>query len=117
ALGYRGVADVALVSGRLDDAAKAYEHNLQLTPNAPIPQIGLHDIELLRERWPEANARAQKLAGTNDSFSRALGGTGLALNVEARWLLATSQHAPALATAERALKDSASRSAEWDSLA
>jgi eukaryotic-like serine/threonine-protein kinase len=151
ALGYRGVGDVAIVSGKLDDAAKAYEHGLQLAPNAPIPQIGLHDIELLRERWPEAIARAQKLASANDSFSRALGGTALGtdavfqghladglrrieatasapgiagsnesalvLNVAARWLLATSQHAPALATAERALKDSASRSAEWDSLA
>ena len=151
ALGYRGIGDVALVAGRLDDATNAYEHTLQLTPNAPLPQMGLHEIDLLRERWPEAIARAQKLAGASDSFSRALGGVALgtdavfqghladglrrieataagpgiagsnesavALNVAARWLLSTGQYAPALATAERALKDSASRSAEWDSLA
>jgi eukaryotic-like serine/threonine-protein kinase len=148
--GFRGLGGVLLSVGKLDEAEAAFRRALQLAPSAPVPQLGLHDIAVLRERWSDATATAQKLAGATDAFTRARGRTtlgtdavlhgrlaeglrlidaaasepGLAAsnegalrrNIAARLLLATGQTAQGLAAAERALKDAAGRSAEWDSL-
>ncbi|SRR6266508_289399 len=148
---YSALGDVLLSSGKIDEAAAAYERGRELVPTNPFPQLGLHDVAALRERWADAEAIGRKLAGTNESFSRLLGGevlgtdailrgrlseglrlveaaatgegpagsfeSAIARNFAARVLMATGQTGQALATAERALKDSAGRAAEWDSLA
>jgi tetratricopeptide (TPR) repeat protein len=86
---YAALGDLLVAWGKIDEAAAAYEHAAQVIPANPLPQSGLHDVAVLRERWNDAESFAQKLARANDPFSRLLGSSARGIDAVVRGRLAS----------------------------
>jgi eukaryotic-like serine/threonine-protein kinase len=150
AAGYNFLGFALSIGNRFDEARAAFRQTTALAPGDLTSENGRRAIDVLQEKWSDAEAADQHLARSDDPAFRIYSGVNLAIdalyhgrleaalkrleqtaagdgargsnlsasarNFLAAALLNTSQPAPALAAAERALADARNQGAEWQSL-